>query len=100
MRVKSGVTAVSSSGTPVRLRNTKELVQKIYISTAGNSGLMYFGDSTVEGSGTVSGLVIATTQSPQEIIFESATGGGVEFNVLYVDAATSGDDLYWLAVLQ
>lgn len=105
MKIKSGVTKVASSGTAVQLRAKDEIVIRIYLSVpAGNTGSVYFGDSTVEGSGTVSGLELAkpatTDKDPVPLEFSRDGLGGAIFKDLYVDAATNGDDLHWLAVIQ
>jgi hypothetical protein len=104
MKIKSGVTNVGTSGTAVQLRNVDEVVIRIYLSTpVGNTGSVYFGGSTVEGSGTVSGLELVkghATQEPILMEFHRAGQGGVNFSDLYVDAANNGDDLMWVAVIQ
>jgi hypothetical protein len=87
MKIKSGVTKVTSSGTAVQLRAKDEIVIRIYLSVpVGNTGSVYFGDSTVEGSGTVSGLELAKPTATDKD--------------LYVDAANNDDNLHWLAVIQ
>ena len=102
MKVKSGTTNVATSGTAVQLRNKKELVIRMYLSTpSSNTGYVFFGDSTVEGSGTLSGLTLPP--STEKFLVELAgqsRGSGVEFDGLYVDAATNGNKLNWLAVIQ
>ena len=105
MNIKSGVTKVTNSGTSVQLRGKEEIVIRIYLSVpTGNTGSVYFGDSTVEGSGTVSGLELAkptaTDKDPVPVVFDQAGRGGVRFKDLYVDAANNNDSLHWLAVIQ
>ena len=101
MRLKSGATNVSSSGTAVRLSNTNEIVTRIYLSKpAGNTSVVYFGDSTVEGSSGVSGLIIVKGTAPTEVNFSKDGRGVIQFKELWVDAATNGDDLMWLAVIE
>ena len=104
MKIKSGVTNVSTSGTAVQLRNTAEVVIRIYLTPlVANTSHIYFGDSTVEGSGTVSGIELpkgSTTSEPIVIDFAKNGQGGVQFKDLYADAATDGDDLAWMVVIQ
>jgi hypothetical protein len=104
MKIKTGVTNVSTSGTAVQIRNTAEVVIRIYLTPlVGNTSHVYFGDSTVEGSGTVSGIELpkgSTTSEPILLEFSRNGEGGVQFKDLYVDAATNGDDLSWMAVIQ
>jgi len=104
MKIKTGVTNVSTSGTAVQIRNTAEIVIRIYLTPlVGNTSHVYFGDSTVEGSGTVSGIELpkgSTTSEPILLEFSRNGEGGVQFKDLYVDAATNGDDLSWMAVIQ
>jgi|21_taG_2_1085346.scaffolds.fasta_scaffold364162_1 hypothetical protein len=104
MKIKTGVTNVSTSGTAVQIRNTAEVVIRIYLTPlVGNTSHVYFGDSTVEGSGTVSGIELpkgSTTSEPILLEFSRDGEGGVQFKDLYVDAATNGDDLSWMAVIQ
>jgi hypothetical protein len=104
MKIKSGVTNVGTSGTAVRLRNTEEIVIRVYLTPlVGNTSHVYFGDSTVEGSGTVSGIELpkgSTTSEPIFLDFTKNGQGGVLFKDLYVDAATNGDDLSWVAIIQ
>ena len=104
MKIKSGVTNVGTSGTAVQLRNTEEIVLRLYLTPlVGNTSHVYFGDSTVEGSGTVSGIELpkgSTTSEPIFLDFTKNGQGGVLFKYLYVDAATNGDDLSWVAITQ
>ena len=104
MKIKSGVTNVATSGTAAQLRNTEEIVTRIYLTPlVANTSHVYFGDSTVEGSGTVSGIELpqaSTTSEPVMLDFTKNGQGGVQFKHLYVDATTDDDVLTWLAVIQ
>ena len=104
MKIKSGVTNVATSGTAAQLRNTAEIVLRIYLTPlVANTSHVYLGDSTVEGSGTVSGIELpkgSTTSEPIMLDFTKNGQGGVPFKDLYADAATDGDDLAWMVVIQ
>lgn len=93
MRFDSGTTDVPSAGTRVQISNTKDGVKSISIrARPGNTGDAYFGVSDVSSTN-------GWTLQPGEVISVSFEEGLVVFNVFYVDAATSGDDIDWAVVL-
>ncbi len=95
MIIDSGTTTVSTSGGEQKLSNTTSRVRWIKVKAlAANSGIVYFGDSGVT---TTNGYELSAGNS-LEINFADV-GGSVTFNTLYVDAATNGDKLSWIALV-
>ena len=95
MILDGGTTTVSSAGTRVQISNTVSKVRWIRVKAlAGNSGLVYFGTSDVTAT---NGYELAATNTI-EISF-AELGGTVPFSSLYVDAATNGDKVSWVVVL-
>ena len=91
----SGTTNVASAGTRVQLSNTTNRVRWIQVKAlAGNSGLVYVGESTVSAS---NGYELSATNTVTYNFLEA--GGSVPISTFYVDAATNGDDVCWKAIL-
>ena len=93
MRFDAGTTDVPGAGTRVQISNTKDRVKFIQArGRGGNSGNTYFGVSDVSAS---NGMEL----EPGATITVSFGEGSESFDVFYVDAATSGDDVDWAVVL-
>ena len=94
MRIMAGTTTVTTAGTRVQLSNTADPVKQLIVRVpSANVGSIYFG--TV----TVSSTVGLTLYKGDELSF-NLRNGSVLFSVLYADAATSGDKLEWLAIVE
>jgi hypothetical protein len=102
VRFDSGITDIPSAGTAVRILDTTDRVLWIkFTAPAANAGLTYVGLSDVSATNGYplghAGGVDATV----ELNFKSF-GGSVFANVLYIDAASSGDgdDVAWIMILE
>lgn len=94
MRWKAGTTDVPTAGTRVQISNTPDKVLSIFVrARLGNTGNVYFGISDVAST---LGLELEPGASHTTTFGE----GSILFSSLYADAATSGDDLDWAAVLK
>jgi hypothetical protein len=107
MNIKSGYTTVGTAGTPVQLSATNHIVVRLIVHIAETAtGPVYIGDSTVSGTGTLSGLEIHESgnnrdETPTPIEFSGTDGrGGVQFKDLWLDSENDGGSLSWLAVIQ
>jgi hypothetical protein len=90
-----GTTTVSTAGTEQQLSNTANRV--LYLKAkalAANSGIVYLGVSDV----TATNGYELSAGNEIEISFADA-GGSVVFSSIYVDAATNGDKLCWVVIL-
>ena len=96
MRVDAGVTTVSSAGTAVQVLNATNRVKHLkFKALAGNSGLAYVGISDVSAS------VGYELSAGNEIELNFGEfGGSVPANVFYADAATNGDKVCWMVILE
>lgn len=96
MRLDSGLTEVPTAGTAVQLLNTKDKIAWICFTAPGtNKATVYVGDSAVSSS---NGYPLpahrhATRELPIPV------GGSITANKIWVDAAESGDDVGWIALL-
>jgi len=96
MIVKNSTTTVSTAGTEVQLSNTTSRVLWIKVKAlAANSGIAYLG---IAGSITSALGYELSAGNEIEINFADI-GGSIVFNTLWADAATNGDKLAWIAVL-
>ena len=98
MRIDSGIVDIPSAGDAVQLLNSRDKIAWIKIkSLAANSGIIYVGDSAVSATNG----------------YELDPGGGIDGELvmdfrpdairasdIYVDAATSGNDVSWIAILE
>lgn len=98
MRIDSDVVDIPSAGTAVQVLNTRDKIAWIKIkSLAANTGIIYVGDSAVSATNG----------------YELDPGGGIDGELvmdfrpdtirasdIYVDAATSGNDVSWIAILE
>lgn len=89
-KIVSGRTTVTTSGTAVRVTSTSTPIPGVWVAgDIGNSNVMIVGDSSVEGtSGSQQGIIIGPAESSIFIPINN-------LNLLYVDAASSGDELIW-----
>ena len=96
MRVDSGLTNVSSAGTAVQLNNvTNRTKYMIVKALAGNSGLIYVGQSDVSAS---NGYELSAGQ--EHVWNFGEFGGSIPANVPYVDAASNNDKACWSMILE
>ena len=94
MAIKEGTVTVSSAGTAVQFEATGISVRSIYILAPDtNSGLIYLGSSTVSSSS-------GSRMAPGKALTLSVVPGELPINMsqLYVDAASSGDKIEYLAI--
>jgi len=96
MRVDAGVTTVSTAGTAVQVLNATNRVKFLkFKALAGNSGLAYVGISDVSAS------IGYELSAGNEIELNFGEfGGSVPANVFYADAATNGDKVCWMVILE
>jgi len=96
MRVDAGVTTVSTAGTAVQVLNATNRVKYLkFKALAGNSGLAYVGLSDVSAS------IGYELSAGNEIDLNFGEfGGSVPANVFYADAATNGDKVCWMMILE
>lgn len=95
MKTFTSSTPVPSAGTRVQISNTTNRVKWIeFKAHAGNSGLVYVGESTVSAS---NGYELSATNTVEYNFSEA--GGTVAISTFYVDAVTNGDDVCWTAIL-
>jgi len=96
MILVNSTATVSTAGTEVQLSNTNRKVRWIKVKAlAANSGKVYLG---IAGSITASLGYELSAGNEIEINF-AELGGTIVFSTLWVDAATNGDKLAWIAVL-
>ena len=96
MRVDAGITTVTSAGTAVQVLNATNRVKYLkFKALAGNSGLAYVGISDVSAS------IGYELSAGNEIELNFGEfGGSVPANVFYADAATNGDKVCWMVILE
>ena len=96
MRVDAGVTTVSTAGTAVQVLNATNRVKFLkFKALAGNSGLAYVGLTDVSAS------IGYELSAGNEIDLNFGEfGGSVPANVFYADAATNGDKVCWMMILE
>ena len=96
MRVDQGITNVPSAGTAVQLLNATNRVKWIrFKALAANSGLTYVGVSDVSAS-----LGYELSAGNTVDLNFGEFGGSVPANVFYADAATNGDKVSWVMILE
>ena len=96
MILVNSTATVSTAGTEVQLSNTNRKVRWIKVKAlAANSGIAYLG---IAGSITSALGYELSAGNEIEINFADI-GGSIVFNTLWADAATNGDKLAWIAVL-
>lgn len=89
---------IPSAGTAVQILNQKDKVVRIkFTAPAANTGLTYVGNSDVSATNGyplgAAGGVDATTD------WIELSPGSITIDTFYVDAATNGDDVAWIAIL-
>ena len=96
MILVNSTATVSTAGTEVQLSNTNRKVRWIKVKAlAANSGIAYLG---IAGSITSALGYELSAGNEIEINF-AELGGTIVFSTLWADAATNGDKLAWIAVV-
>ena len=96
MILVNSTATVSTAGTEVQLSNTNRKVRWIKVKAlAANSGIAYLG---IAGSITSALGYELSAGNEIEINFADI-GGSILFSTLWADAATNGDKLAWIAVV-
>ncbi len=91
----AGTTTVTTSGTEVQVSNVTNKVRWIQLKAlAANSGIAYVGVSDVT---TTNGYELSAGNTLELNFGEQ--GGTVAFNTFYLDAASSGDKVSWVVIL-
>lgn len=94
MNWDAGTTTVSSAGSRVQISNTKHRIKSIAVKARiGNTGKVYFGVSDVSST---NGWELQPGESLSQ---DFGAAGSESFDIFYVDAATSGDDLDWVVII-
>lgn len=92
---------MTSAGTAVQVSNVPDRLLWIrIISRSANTGAMYVGTSTV--SSTNGEALFASEKMelfPGSIPDSNGTPNTISFSALYVDAAVSGGDIEWVALV-
>lgn len=97
MRFDSGSTDIPSAGTAVQISSGRDRVAWIqFRARAGNGGLTYVGLSDVSAS---NGYELGAAGGVDAVLAIDFRPDSAAFNVFYVDAATSGDDVDWSVIL-
>jgi len=96
MILVNSTATVSTAGTEVQLSNTNRKVRWIKVKAlAANSGIAYLG---IAGSITSALGYELSAGNEIEINF-AELGGTIVFSTLWADAATNGDKLAWIALV-
>ena len=96
MRLDAGITNVPSAGTAVQVSNVTNRVKWArFKALAGNGGLAYMGVSDVSAS-----LGYELSAGNEIELNFGEFGGSVPANIFYVDAATNGDKVSWIMILE
>ena len=91
----AGTTTVTTSGTEVQVSNVTNKVRWIQLKAlAANSGRAYVGVSDVT---TTNGYELSAGNTLELNFGEQ--GGTVAFSTFYLDAASSGDKVSWVVIL-
>ena len=91
----AGTTTVATSGTEVQVSNVTNKVRWIQLKAlAANSGIAYVGVSDVT---TTNGYELSAGNTLELNFGEQ--GGTVAFSTFYLDAASSGDKVSWVVIL-
>jgi hypothetical protein len=98
MRIDSDIVDVPSAGTAVRILNTNDKIHWIkFTAPAANSGLTYVGVSDVSATNGYPLGAVGGVDATVEMDFRPGT---LAANLLFIDAATDGDDVAWIAMLK
>ena len=96
MRVDSGITNVSNAGTAAQVLGITNRVKYITLKAlAGNSGVVYVGESDVSAS---NGYELSAGNTLTHNFGEF--GGSVPANIFYVDSASNNDKVAWSMILE
>ena len=94
MRVAGGTTNLDSAGNPQQINDVPDHVKAITVrAKRGNTGDVYLGGV---GMTAAAGLFL----EPGDVGSWDYDEGSERFSNLYFDGDTTGDDIYWLAVLE
>lgn len=88
-KIKHVFKTVTTAGTRVQVASSKTLAKNLILSTPANTGVIYFGDVTVAAA--QQGITVPP--SSQIKLSDLLGDKPIDLNLLYVDAATSGDKL-------
>ena len=89
---------VPTAGSRVRVLNTKDKCVWIrFTAPAANSGLTYVGDSAVSAT---NGYVMGAAGGGDATVELEFRPGSMSMDTFYIDAATNGDDVAWVAILR
>lgn len=93
--ILAGRTVVTTAGTRVQVNNTPRRVLSIlFKGRDSNTGKVYVGDSTVAST---AGVELKANQALNVRFLDSRVSG--IFSDFWVDAATNGDIVDWIAIL-
>ena len=101
MRIDSNIVDVGTAGTAVQILNTSDKIVWIKLTApAANSGLTYVGLSDVDhGESPINGYVLGAAGGVDATVELDFRPGSIVASTIYVDAASSGDDVAWIAIL-
>jgi hypothetical protein len=100
MRVDQEITNVPSAGTAVQISNSTNRVKWMrFKALAGNSGLAYVGVSTSTRPLSATIGYELSAGNTVDLNF-GEFGGSVPASKFYVDAATNGDKVSWIMILE
>ena len=100
MRLDAGITNVSSAGTRVQVNNSPMGVRWVqFKALAANGNLTYVGVDDVSASLGYELSAGNTVELNFSELGRGSASASVPANVLYVDAASSGDKISWLMIL-
>ena len=98
MRIDSDIVDVPSAATRVRVLNTQDAVLWIkFTAPTANSGITYVGDSAVSAT---NGYPLGAAGGVDATIELDFRGGSLAMSTFYIDAATNGDDVAWIAIFE
>lgn len=98
MRIDSDIVDVPSAGTAVRILNTADKIMWIkFTAPTANSGLTYVGLSDVSAT---NGYPLGAAGGVDATVEMDYRPGSIVANLLFIDAATNGDDVAWIAILR
>jgi hypothetical protein len=97
VRIDSDIVEVGTAGTRVQILNTSDKIAWIkFTAPTANSGLTYVGLSDVSAT---NGYVLGAAGGVDATVEMDFRPGSIVASTLYIDAATNGDDVAWIAIL-
>jgi hypothetical protein len=98
VRFDSDIVDVASAGTAVRIRNTRDKIAWIkFTAPTANSGLAYVGLSDVSAT---NGYVLGASGGVDATLEIDFRPGSIQADLLWIDAASSGDDVAYAAIFE